>query len=122
MKKFLTKYTEAVKAAIRKELKNNIVHVKLDLARRQRKSVLGINVQYMKEDEIVVRTLSMMQTNSSHTGEYICALLMQTLDEYNIKYSQVHSITTDNGKNVVRMVELFGEVENEELFADVASG
>lgn len=43
---------------------------------------------------------------------------MQTLDEYNIKYSQVHSITTDNGSNVVRMVNLFGQVENDELFAD----
>lgn len=122
VKKYLTRYTEAVKAVIRQEVKDNIVHVKLDLARRQRKSVLGINVQYMKNDETVVRTLSMMQTNSSHTGEYICALLMQSLDEYNIKYSQVHAITTDNGKNVLRMVELFDEVENAEIFADDGCG
>lgn len=117
VKRYLTKYSEAVKAEIRKETENSIIHVKLDLARRQRKSILGINVQFMKDDEIVVRTLSMMQTDSSHTGEYICALLLQTLDEYNITYSQVHSITTDNGKNVVRTVELFGEVENADLFA-----
>lgn len=119
VKKYLTKYSEAVKAAIRQEVKDNIVHVKLDLARRQRKSVLGINVQYMKNDEIVVRTLSMMQTNS---GEYICALLMQSLDEYNIKYSQVHTITTDNGTNVLRVVDLLGEVENAEIFADDGCG
>lgn len=118
VKSYLTKYTEAVKAAIRNEVKNKIVHVKLDLARRQRKSILGINVQYMSAEKIAVRTLSMMQTNSSHTGEYICAMLMQTLDEYNIKYSQVHSITTDNGSNVLKMVNLFGQVENAELFAD----
>lgn len=116
VKRYLTKYTEAVKAIIRREVSNNIVHVKLDLARRQRKSVLGINIQFMKDDEIVVRTLSKMQVNSSHTGEYICALLMQALDEYNINYSQVHSITTDNGKNVLKSVELFGEVENADVF------
>lgn len=118
VKKYLTKYTQAVKDEISKEIANSIIHVKLDLASRQRKSILGINVQFMKDGEIVVRTLSMMQTHSSHNGEYICALLLQTLDEYNIKYSQIHSITTDNGRNVVRMVKLFSEVENAEVFVD----
>lgn len=74
----------------------------------------------MKDDKIVVRTLSMMQANSSHTGEYICALLMQALDEYNINYSQVHSITTDNGKNVLKSVELFGVVEHADVFTNDA--
>lgn len=116
VKAYMVKYTSALKSEIKQEVKNNIVHMKLDLARRHRRSVLGINVQFMKDDEIVVRTLAMMRTNSSHTGEYICELLMQTLDEYDIKYSQVHTITTDNGKNVLKSVRLFGAMENAESF------
>lgn len=116
VKAYMMKYTSALKSEIKQEVKNTIVHIKLDLARRHRTSVLGINVQFMKDDKIVVRTLAMTRTNSSHTGEYICALLMETLDEYDIKYSQVHTITTDNGKNVLKSVRLFGAVENAELF------
>lgn len=122
LKQYLVKYAEAVKSEIKKEVQDNIVHVELDLARRQRKSVLGINVQYTKDDEIVVRTLCMKQTNGSHTGEYICTLLVQTLDHYNIKYSQVHSITTDNGRNVLKSVQLFSELESAETFFDDADG
>lgn len=118
LKSYLTKYADTVKSEIRKEVEGIIIHVKLDLASRMRKSILGVNIQYMKDDKIVVRTLSMLQTNSSHTGEYICSLLMQILDEFNIKYSQVHTITTDNGKNVVKSVELFRAVENADLMDD----
>lgn len=111
VKSYMVKYTAALKGEIMKEVQNQIIHVKLDIASKNRKSVLGINVQFMKADQIVVRTLAMIRTNASHTGEYICSLLMQTLDDYNIKYTQVHTITADNGKNVVKSVELFGDVK-----------
>lgn len=115
LKEYLTKCAAEVKSEIRKEIENSIIHVKLDLARRQRKSILGVNIQYMKDDVIKVRTLSMLQTNGSHTGEYICSLLMQILDDFNIKYSQIHTITTDNGRNVLRSVDLFRAIENADL-------
>lgn len=115
LKSYLTKYSEAVKNEIRNEVANTIIHVKLDLASRQRKSILGVNIQFMKDNAIVVRTLSMLQTHSSHTGEYICCLIMQILDDFNIKYSQVHTITTDNGRNVIKSAKLFRAVENADL-------
>lgn len=115
LKSYLSKYADEVKSEIRSELKNKIIHVKLDMARHQRKSILGVNIQYMKDDQIVVRTLTMLQTNNSHTGEYICSLLMQILDDFNIKYSQVHTITTDNGRNVLKSVNLFRAVEDADL-------
>lgn len=115
LKDYLTKCAEKVKSEIQKEVEGTIVHVKLDMARHQRKSILGVNIQYMKDDQIKVRTLSMVQTNSSHTGEYICSVLMEILDEFNIKTSQVHTITTDNGSNVVKSAEIFRTVENADL-------
>lgn len=107
LKTYLDKYAEEVKSKIREEVKDTIVHVKLDLARRLRRSILGVNIQFMKNDKIVVRTLCMKETNSSHTGEYICALVMDALDSFGIKYSQVHTITSDNGANVLKAGELF---------------
>lgn len=115
LKLYLTKYADDVRAAIQKEVRSKIIHVKLDMARHQRKSILGVNIQYIEDDKIVVRTLSMLQTSSSHTGEYICSLLMQILDDFKIKYSQVHTITTDNGRNVLKSVNLFCAVENADL-------
>lgn len=115
LKQHLAECTEKVKSEIRKEINESIIHVKLDLARRQRKSILGVNIQFMKDDQIKVRTLSMVRTRGSHTGEYICSLLMQILDDFGIKFSQVHTITTDNGRNVLKSVELFRAVENAAL-------
>lgn len=112
LKTYLAKYADGVKSAIRSEIKDAIVHVKLDMARRHRRSFLGVNIQYMKDDHIVVRALSMLQTTSSHTGEYLCSLLMQILDDFHVKYSQVHVITTDNGSNALKTTELFRNVEN----------
>lgn len=111
LKTYLSKYADYVKSEIRSEIKDAIVHVKLDMARRHRRSFLGVNIQYMKDDQIVVRTLSMLQTTSAHTGEYLCSLLMQILDDFHVKYSQVHVITTDNGSNALKASELFRNVE-----------
>lgn len=115
VKAYMVKYTAAVKNEIKEEVKNRIVHIKLDIASRNRRSILGINVQFSKDDKITVRTLGMVPTNRRHTGEYICTLLTQTLDEYNIDYSQVHTITTDNGKNVLKTVKFFEAIGEADL-------
>lgn len=71
------------------------------------RSILGINVQYMKNKEIKVRTLAMSRMTEAHTGLYIAELVRKTLLKYGIPINQVVSITSDNGKNMLKAVKVF---------------
>lgn len=106
---YLSVYAHRIKQEIINEIEGKMVSIKMDIVKRHRRCILGINMQYIKNDEIVIRTLDMVETKSSHTGEYICSLLIQVLSDYGISLPQVYSITTDNGKNIVKSVDMFCE-------------
>lgn len=83
-----------------------MISIKMDIVKRLRRSILGINAQFIRDDKIVIRTLNMFETDSKHSGEYICSILMQTLGDYVISKQKIYSITTDNGPNIVKSVDL----------------
>ena len=94
------------------EVENKMVSLKLDCATRLNRSILGINIQFIKEERIVVRTLSMLELNSKHTAEYLLFRIHEVLNAYNIKLDQLYSVTTDSGANLLKMVrELSKDIE-----------
>jgi len=55
---------------ISEEVKGKLLSLKLDCVTRQNRSILGINVQYMdNNDEVVLKTLAMTQIDVKHTSE-----------------------------------------------------
>lgn len=48
---------EKVKQAIKNEMRGKLVHLAIDSASRHSRHILGINVQYEKQGEVVIRTL-----------------------------------------------------------------
>jgi hypothetical protein len=81
----------------------------VDIASKNHKSLLGISIQYVLNDVIVVRSIGMVQLNSSHTARYILQAMNNCLNLYGITHQQVISITTDNAANMILMTKLFDE-------------
>ena len=94
---------------ITKTIKNKVISLKFDICTRLRKSVLGVNIQYIQEKTIVIKTLAMLELNKSHTAGYIKSEIESIMRKFEMKPSQIFTITTDNGRNVVKSVELLRE-------------
>ncbi|GBP01583.1 hypothetical protein EVAR_68583_1 [Eumeta japonica] len=95
-----------------------MISLKLDIATRMDKSVLGINVQYIEDYKIMINTIGMIQLNKQHTAAYIKDEVMKCLKSYDIDISQIYSNTTDNGANVVKASKMLQEEQAEELCED----
>lgn len=94
-------HAKNIKQEIINETKNIMVCLKLDIASRLDRSILGINIQYVLRDKIILRTLAMREMKERHTSAYIKDVVMQVLELYEISLHQIYTITTDNGANMV---------------------
>ncbi|KAL7725304.1 hypothetical protein ACLKA6_012635 [Drosophila palustris] len=55
----------------------------------------------------------MIQLYHSHTGIYIKEKIINILQDYDIELDQIFSITSDNGKNMIKAIEILND-ETEE--------
>lgn len=110
------------------ETKNNLVSGMIDTATKNRKSILGLNIQYSLNGVTTVRTLGMKHLTRSHTGEYLAESVKEVLASFEISPKQLYSMTTDNARNmllsqsILDELSLHEDIENiyEDLnFADV---
>lgn len=108
-----------IKSLIRKEVKNIFVSVMVDIRSKHGKSILGIQIQYVIDNKIKLRTIGMIRMLQSHTGSFIATLIKEKLAEYNITLNQVYTLTTDNGSNMLKACSLLENIaavdENDEL-------
>lgn len=95
---------------IKEELKGKLVAVMADIGSKYNRSVLGISIAYMVNGKKTVRTIGMHVLKYSHTADYIAETIKTHLSYYNIQLNQVISITTDNGKNMVKSVALLDHI------------
>ena len=95
-----------LKASIREELKGRLLCLKMDCCSRLGRSILGVNVQFIKNARIVIRTLAMREIYVSHTGHNIMDIASGILNEFHIPMSKIYATTTDNGSNFLKCVKL----------------
>lgn len=50
------------------EASSKLISLKLDAVTRLNRSFLGVNMQYIVDDSIKLRTLGLMELTESHTG------------------------------------------------------
>ena len=55
---------------------------KIDTATRTDSSVLGVNVQYIKNKPIEIMTLAVKELKASHTSGYLKSIVLQVLQDY----------------------------------------
>lgn len=101
------------------KLQNRMICLKMDSATRHQRNVLGINVQYIDEqNKIQIHTLAMLTIEKRQTAENLKIEVLKVLDLYNIKLWQIYSVTVDNGANMLKSVELLKTLLNELLNLD----
>lgn len=104
--KHIQKKANRIKEAIIIEVQKKFVCLMIDIASKYNRSVLGINIAFMKNSKIRVRTIGMHPLKKAHTAENLCEIIKQHLLEYKISLNQIFSITSDNGSNMIKTIAL----------------
>lgn len=103
-----------IKSDIKKNVCNNMVSLKVDAVTRHNRSLLGINIQYVANDEICIKTIGVKELYAKHTGNYLKQVIQKTLKEYDISLNQIYTITSDNGRNMIKSTSLLrNELQND---------
>ncbi|CAI6355747.1 unnamed protein product [Macrosiphum euphorbiae] len=111
----ITKKYINVVDSITKELNKKLVFLKIDCVTRLSRSIIGINCQFIYNGKIKILTLGMSELLDKHTGSYLKQEVLLVMERYKISPAQIYSITCDNARNMIKMVDLFNETPEEEL-------
>lgn len=84
-----------------------MLSLKMDSVTRHERSMVAINVQLIEKEKIVIYTLSVKEMHQRQTAENLKNELEGILNEFEISKNQIYSITTDNGRNMIKATELF---------------
>lgn len=120
VKGFVDFSAQKIKEIIQNEVKNQMISLKVDLATRLGRSILGINIQFfsMIENKVVIRTIGMIEITKKHSAENIHTIISKTLNDYGIDKRQICSFTSDNGANIIATGKKFQEHQNSLLLSD----
>jgi hypothetical protein len=122
--KNIVKYVNSTAANIREkiagEVKNKLVSIKLDIASRMNRSVLGVNVQFFCQSrkKIIVRTLGIIELRRSHTAVYLKSELKQILNTFSIDLRNIYTFTSDNGANMICLGKLLRSNQHDMMLTD----
>jgi len=62
---------EKIINAIKKDINNHPVSLKMDCCTRLNRGIIGINIQYHKKNKLIIRTLAMSNLDERHTSDYL---------------------------------------------------
>lgn len=100
----LEKTANKIREIIKYEVKDRSLSLMLDIVTKHGRSILGASPQYSVKGQLKIRSIAMIELIESHTGIYLAEVIIKRLKEYGINLAQIFTITTDNGKNVLKMV------------------
>ncbi|KAH8336621.1 hypothetical protein KR059_010424 [Drosophila kikkawai] len=90
---FVSVREQAIKEDIRALVTRKLLSLKIDVATRMDKAILGVNLQMIhttiNKSEILVKTLGMIQLTCAHTEVYIRDTILDILDDYGISLDQI---------------------------------
>lgn len=108
---------QAMKETLKKEVKNKPISLMMDIATKNKRAILGINIQYIVDKRIVLRTLGMIRLKESHTGAHLAEVVISILKEFEISLDQLFSVTTDNAGYMLLSSEILDEIAEEDCDA-----
>lgn len=100
--------------AVKLEINGLLLSLMIDIGSRNGRDILGISIQYMHHQRVVIRSLGMILFKESHTALNIKNKLMACLTLFGIKPNRIVSITSDNASNMIAMVKTFNQAVEDE--------
>lgn len=110
IREVITYAAKVVRIQIAEELKNSMIALKFDIATKAGRSILSINVQFIKSGKIVTRNLAMQQFNVIHTNDQIKKEIFEVFESYGIGIGQIICSTSDNAVNSIKTSELSNNI------------
>jgi len=107
-------FAEKVRQDITEEIRGRLLCLKVDGVTKNTRHFVGINIQYIKEGRIIIRTLAVRELFSRHTGLNIRSEVLSTLDSFGISVLNLLTSTTDTGANMIKMAELLRKAQVED--------
>lgn len=95
-----------IKKQIMEETKDELISLALDICTKNNRVILGINIHYILNGKVVVRTLGMPRLTQSHTAKYVADIVKQTLESFGISVKQIYCVTTDNAAYMLLCPEI----------------
>lgn len=86
------------------EVKCRMLSLMVDIVTKRDRSIFGISIQYMFDDSVKIRSIGMIELNQSHTGSHLASIIIDRLNLLGVDLKQMHTITTDNASNMLKMV------------------
>lgn len=71
IKKHINEYAESLIKTIKSDIDNKLISVKVDCVTRLNRSIIGVNIQYFKDNELNIKTIGMTELHNRHTSEYL---------------------------------------------------
>ncbi|KAE9521652.1 hypothetical protein AGLY_017948 [Aphis glycines] len=106
IKKYVHLEAQLLINQISEDIAFKLVSLKVDAVTRCNRAFLGINVQYIVNGCIKLRTIGLVELTESHTGVYLKDIILKVIKKFNIQPQQIYTITSDNGANMLKAVSL----------------
>lgn len=95
-------------------ISDRIISVKFDCSTKHNRPTLGMNIQYIKNAEIIVRNIGMTEMKDRSTGVNLKNTIMGKLEEFAIHIGRIYSFSIDNGANVIKSAKLLHKEANDD--------
>lgn len=118
IKRLIAEKAEIVRENITKDIKGRLVSLKIDSATRLDRTFFAVNVQYIENASVVIKTLGMAEMWDRSTSNYLREKLLYIIRKYKINLDQIYTITSDNGANMLKLTRSMNDILREEDISD----
>lgn len=121
--KLVAEESDRVRSYIAEELKGKTFSIMFDVCTISTLSMLGVNVTFMKDWEMVCRSLGVIEIERHHTAVNLADMIFDILAEFELSLFNVFTMTSDTAKNAVATSDILNSItsENDPLDASTES-
>ena len=102
MKRYIQHACENIFSLIREETENVLMSLMFDSASRYGRNVFGVRCRYIKDAEVVDRTLGIITQEGRLFGEIFAAQMENVIGKIGKCANDVYATCTDQGKNMTK--------------------
>lgn len=79
IKKHINEHAESIIKSIKADIDKKLISLKVDCVTRLNRSIIGVNIQYFKDEKLNIKTIGMTELFNRHTSEYLKQVVSPTL-------------------------------------------
>ena len=113
MKCYIQHACENIFLLIREETENVFMSLMFDSASRYRRNVFGVSCRFIKDEEIVDRTLGIITQEGRKFGKILAAQLEFLIGKIGKCANDIYATCTDQGKNMTKASNILQNAQDQ---------